>query len=206
MCLRYRHLLWLRMPPKECPHKQSTEQSLSCLVSVLKNLSQALTKDLILSPSHTEDECTLQVVPWFSSAAAQSLTPATASKRCAGSNSQLAGPALCRPGFSVPAVTRGWSLSLRRVPLPPAGIHNACMANLTARSSSQVRWKILEHGFAIRTEGLWFTAPFVSRHWMQHYVQEEIKCIFTEKVTIISKQKLESHCNISVEYKFWHGY
>lgn len=28
---------------------------------------------------------------------------------------------------------------------------------------------------------------------MQHYVQEEIKCIFTEKVTIISKQKLNSH-------------
>lgn len=85
MWLQYRHLLELRMSPKECPHKQSTEQSLSCLVSVLKSLSQALTKDLILSPSHMENECTLQVVLWFSSAAAQPITPATASERCAGS-------------------------------------------------------------------------------------------------------------------------
>lgn len=60
--------------PKVCPHKQSTEQSLHCLVSVLKNLSQPLTKDSILPPSHMEDECTLQVVPWFRSGAAQSLT------------------------------------------------------------------------------------------------------------------------------------
>lgn len=49
--------------PKVCPQKQSTEQSLDCLVSVLKNLSQPLTKGSIPPPSHMEDERTLQVVP-----------------------------------------------------------------------------------------------------------------------------------------------
>lgn len=117
MCLQYRHLLQLRMPPKQCPHKQSTEQSLECLVSVLKILSQPLTKDSILPPSHTEDECTLQVAPWFTAAAAPSLTPATASQGCAGSqlllSPSLVSQCLLSPGACSPALQAGGAAQQR---------------------------------------------------------------------------------------------
>lgn len=117
MCLQYRHLLQLRMPPKQCPHKQSTEKSLECLVSVLKNLSQPLTKDSILPPSHTEDECTPQVAPWFTSAAAQLLTPATASQGCAGSqlllSPSLVSQCLLSPGACSPALQAGGAAQQR---------------------------------------------------------------------------------------------
>lgn len=125
--------------PKVCPHKQSTEQSLHCLVSGLKNLSQPLTKDSILPPSHMEDECTLQVVR-DSDQEQPNLSPCRDSEGCAGS--QLPGSR----SRSLPA----WFLSVcyqpwlcRQPPLPssqeqcvPTGHHWARAASWAVSSDT----------------------------------------------------------------------
>lgn len=107
----------------------------------VKELLSALTKGSILPPAHVEVKRTLQVVPWFKAAAAQSLNPALTAASVQALSSHWAEPS------SLPSLVSHCLLS--------ATGPNPCSASsLGAHQDSSETWLLPDRSCSTATEGL----------------------------------------------------